>query len=151
MNDIDAISLNHFSFTVEDLDRTISFFEHVFNFETLSKGPRDKGMIRAVTGLRDADIIVAFMKGPGFIIEFIEYVGKLRSQRMHTRPCDASFAHLALNVPDLEKVQNRAEQYGALPLGTVGTVDTGPNKGKRLMYIQTWDGVTVEIMGGPSP
>lgn len=67
---------------------------------------------------------------------------------MDMRPCDASFAHLALNVPDLEQVQKRAERYGARPLGKIGTVDTGPNKGKRLMYIQTWDGVTVEIMGG---
>ncbi|MFD2054777.1 VOC family protein [Mesorhizobium calcicola] len=151
MNDIDEISLNHFSFTVEDLDRTVSFFEQVFNFEILTKGPRGTAMIRAVTGLDEADIVVAFMKGPGFVIEFIEYVGQLRSRRMDMRPCDASFAHLALNVPDLEQVQKRAEGYGGRPLGKIGTVDTGPNKGKRLMYIQTWDGVTVEIMGEPSP
>ncbi|ESZ19330.1 hypothetical protein X734_32510 [Mesorhizobium sp. L2C084A000] len=43
-------------------------------------------MARAVTGLVDAEIVVAFMRGPGFLMEFIQYFGSLRSRRMHLRP-----------------------------------------------------------------
>lgn len=147
MNPDQDITLNHFSFTVEDIDRTTLFFEEVFGFELINKGPRAREMIRAVTGLDNADIVVAFMRGPGFVIEFIEYIGEGRGKRLNMRPCDLGFSHLALNVSDIEKVRQAAARHGAFPVGLIGRVDRGPNQNKRIAYIQTWDGVTVEVMG----
>ncbi len=146
MPKIIVASMNHLSFTVVDLDRTVDFFHQGCGFEILNKGPRASDMAEKVTGVPGADILVAFLRGPGFVMELIEYLAPEGRKVAQSRPCDAGFSHLALNVDDFEAAIDGAEAYGLIPMGETCMVDRGPNKGRRIVYMQTWDNITVELM-----
>ena len=75
MGGFSVLSANHTSFTVSDLDRSVGFFCDALGFALLSKAPRDAAIIRKITGVDGADIIVAYVEGPGgHRIELIEYL-----------------------------------------------------------------------------
>ena len=146
MSAVDVSGLNHISFTVSDLDRSVDFFETACGFEVLSRGPRDSAVAERVTGVKGADIVVAFLRGPGVVMELIEYVGPADRGAVMSRPCDVGFAHLALNVGDFDAALARARGYGLTPMGDVCAVDRGPNKGRQICYLRTWDSITLEFI-----
>ena len=63
MAQIKVLKTNHTSFTVSDLDRTVAFFCDVLGFELVSKEGRDPVAIQKVTGVKGADIVVAYVRG----------------------------------------------------------------------------------------
>ena len=75
MADFKVLATNHTSFTVSDLERSLSFFQDALGFEVTSKAPRDPGAIQAVTGVAGANIVVAYVRGPDHSLELIEYLG----------------------------------------------------------------------------
>ncbi|MBP80341.1 MAG: bleomycin resistance protein, partial [Acidiferrobacteraceae bacterium] len=56
------LSTNHTSFTVSDLDRSIAFFEDVLGFEVTSKAPRSPEVIARVTGIKGAQVMIAYVR-----------------------------------------------------------------------------------------
>ena len=38
------------------------------------------------------------------------------------------------------------ERYGVEPISPPVTIDQGPNKGRRVVYVRDWDGVTLEFI-----
>jgi catechol 2,3-dioxygenase-like lactoylglutathione lyase family enzyme len=87
MADFKVLATNHTSFTVSDLDRSIAFFRDCLGFELLSKAPRDPGTVERITGVADADIMVAYVQGPGHRLELIEYLAPADRGRLVPRPC----------------------------------------------------------------
>ena len=59
----------------------------------------------------------------------------------------SGFAHLALDVFDIEAVINRAAAFGVRPISPP-CVNTrgGPNQGAVVAYLRMADGVTVEVI-----
>ena len=81
------LSTNHTSFTVSDLDRSISFFRDVLGFEVTSKAPRAPEVIARVTGIKGAQVMIAYVRGPGHSIELIEYIGPDDRTEVRPRAC----------------------------------------------------------------
>ncbi len=102
MNEFKVLRTNHTSFTVSDLERTCAFFEAALCFEIVSKAPRDPELIKRITGVAGADILVAYVQAPGHRIELIQYLGPAARGRVESRPCDTGFAHLAFDVDDID-------------------------------------------------
>ena len=65
MADFKVLRTNHTSFTVSNLERSLSIFCEGLNFKLVSKAPRDPDIISQVTGLAVADIVVAYLVGHG--------------------------------------------------------------------------------------
>ncbi|MFT6583670.1 MAG: catechol 2,3-dioxygenase-like lactoylglutathione lyase family enzyme [Alphaproteobacteria bacterium] len=147
MGGFSVLSANHTSFTVSDLDRSVGFFCDALGFALLSKAPRDAAIIRKITGVDGADIIVAYVEGPGgHRIELIEYLAPADRRKVVSRPCDTGFAHLAYDVDDIDAALAASALHGFQPLGAPVAINKGPNTGARVVYLRDDDGVTVEFI-----
>ena len=141
-----VLGTNHTSFTVSSLERTVAFFRDCLGFELISKAPRDPALTSRITGVEGADLMIAFLRAPGHTIELIEYRAPATKGAIKARPCDTGFAHVAFNVDNAVAAVAAVENYGVKPIAPPVTIDQGPNKGRKVVYVRDWDGVTLEFI-----
>jgi catechol 2,3-dioxygenase-like lactoylglutathione lyase family enzyme len=141
-----VLGTNHTSFTVSNLDRTVAFLRECLGFELVSKAPRDPKLVSRITGVEGADMMIAFLKAPGHTLELIEYRAPANKGAVKARPCDTGFAHVAFNVDDAVAAVAAVERYGVNSIAPPVTIDQGPNKGRKVVYVRDWDGVTIEFI-----
>jgi len=141
-----VVGTNHTSFTVSDLERTLGLFRDGLGFEVTSKAPRDVKLTERITGVPGADLLIAFVRAPGHMIELIEYRAPAEKGRVVSRPCDAGFSHIAFNVDDVDGALEAVKRYGVQPISPPVTIDQGPNKGRRVVYTRDPDGITIEFI-----
>jgi catechol 2,3-dioxygenase-like lactoylglutathione lyase family enzyme len=58
--------------------------------------------------------------------------------------------HVALLVEDLDAVLTQIAASGWKTAGKPQTLSTGPNAGKRVIYVRDPDGTTIEFMQIPA-
>jgi catechol 2,3-dioxygenase-like lactoylglutathione lyase family enzyme len=141
-----VLGTNHTSFTVSSLDRSVGFFRDCLKFELVSRAPRDPALVQKITGVEGADMEIAFLKGPGHTVELIEYKAPANKGKVEARPCDTGFAHLALNVDDADAAVAEAALYQVKAISAPVAINAGPNKGRKVVYLRDWDGVTFEFI-----
>lgn len=141
-----VLGFNHTSFTVTALERPIAFFTEALGFELTSRAPRAQGPIERLTAIPGARIEVAFLAGAGHTVELIEYKAPAEKGTFLPPMCDAGASHIALNVDDMDAAVAASAPYGFQPLGGIVTIDAGPNAGRRIAYLRSPDGVTVEYL-----
>ncbi len=149
MSGFKVLGVNHTSFTVSDLDRSVAFFTEGLGFELLHRGGRNPEMIEKVVGVPGADIDVAYIQMPGHRLELIEYKGPADRSKVESRPCDTGFAHIAVDVDDVDAALAASLPYDVKPLSPPQDLVHGPNKGGRVVYTRDPDGVTVEFIQKP--
>ena len=149
MSNITVFGFNHTAFVVTDLDRTIGFFQKLLGFELTSRAPRDNAAIQAMIGLSGVDIEVAYLRGFGHWIELIRY--KAPSDRGAALPkiYQDGAGHIALDVEDAEAAVQAAAAFGLQPIGDIVTIDQGPNRGRKVVYLQSEEGLSVEFIEAP--
>src|ERR1051325_1325713 len=140
-----VLGTNHTSFTVSDLERTLGYFRDCFGFEVVSKAPRDPALTSRITGVEGADLMIAFIKAPGHTLELIEYRAPAQKGKVNSRPCDTGFAHVAFNIDDADAAVKEVQKHGLKPISDPVTIDQGPNKGRKVVYLRDWDGITIEL------
>tara|TARA_B100000749_G_scaffold78508_1_gene59272 strand:- start:112 stop:561 length:450 start_codon:yes stop_codon:yes gene_type:complete len=140
------IATNHTSFTVSDLDRSLAFFRDALGFEVTSKGPRSPSLIQAITGVEGAEVLIAYVRGPGHSIELIEYIEPETRSSVRPRPCDTGFSHIAYDVDNIDAAIQAARDHSVEPIGPVVAIDQGPNRGSRVAYLRDPDGITIEFI-----
>jgi len=146
MASVRVTGTNHTSFTVDDVDRAIALFQDGLGFELVSKAPRDPKAIAAITGVAGGDVTIAFLQGPSHRVELIEYHAPADRGASTPRPCDAGFAHLALDVADMDAALAVAAEHRLGLLGQVYVIDQGPNAGSRVAYFRDDNGLTLEFL-----
>ncbi len=146
MSEFKVLGFNHTAFVVSDLERTIGFFRDLLGFELTSKAPRGKAAIEAMTGLADVDIEIAYLKGLGHWIELIRYKAPAERGGALPKIFQDGAGHVAFNVDDAKAAVAASAAYGLLPIGEIITIDQGPNKGRKVVYVQSDDGLSVEFI-----
>lgn len=141
-----VLATNHTSFTVSDLDRSIEFFRDCFGFKLESKAPRDPKLVSHITGVEGANVVTAYLRGPGHVLELIQYRAPAVRGKVWARPCDTGFAHIALDVDNMEEAVKKAAGFEVKAVASPCEIDAGPNKGRKIVYLRDWDGVTVELI-----
>jgi catechol 2,3-dioxygenase-like lactoylglutathione lyase family enzyme len=150
MAPVRILGFNHTSFTVRDLDRVIGFFTAGLGFELQSRGPRDPALMARMTGLTGPAVEIAFLVGPGGQrIELIRYTAPTDAKVVRPRFCDVGAAHVGLDVASVDDALTVAAEHGFRLAGAVIAIDAGPNKGRRVCYVQDADGLTVEFLEAP--
>lgn len=89
------------------------------------------------------------LRGPALLLELLEYSAPEDRGALRGRPCDTGFAHLALDVDDIGAAVAAAGTHGAEPVGPVATIEAGPARGMRAIYVRDWDGCTFELLQAP--
>jgi len=143
------IAADHTGITVWNLEQALAFWRDILGFE-LSHRAHHTGLLASeVTGVPGAEISIAVLKGYGHKIELLEYLAPSDRKRVHLRPCDIGSVHVAFTVDDLDAVLKAIAASGWKTAGKPQTLKSGPNAGKRVVYVRDPDGTTIEFMQPP--
>lgn len=142
------INVNHTSFTVSDLDRSISFYRNLLGLELISLTGRDPAFSEKVTGIPGANLKIAYLQAPGHRLELIQYLSP-SGEKLDCRTNNIGSAHLAFDVDNLPALyadlKAKGVQFKSEPL----EVPAGPNKGTMAVYFTDPDGITLEFLQAP--
>ena len=137
----------HTGITVTSMDDALAFWVGVLGFKLRSKedfGPSP--FLDNVVGVVGSAATLAVVEGPGHAIELLEYHAPADKTIYRPRSCDVGSVHVALLVEDIDGVMEACAKAEWYHLGEIQTVQDGPRKGLRLMYVRGPDGVTVEFL-----
>ncbi len=150
-NEFRITGADHTGFTVSNLERSLAFWHDVLGFELSHAAHQTGELAKEITGVAGAEIKLAVLKTPGgHKIELLEYLSPSdRKQHINFQPCDVGHVHVALLVGDLEAVLERIAASGWKAAGKPQTLKSGPNTGKRVIYVRDPDGTTIELMQPP--
>jgi catechol 2,3-dioxygenase-like lactoylglutathione lyase family enzyme len=145
------LSADHTGITVSNLERSLAFWRDVLGFEFSHRAHQSGEMAEQITGVSGAEINLAVVKAPGgHKIELLEYVAPLdRKKDVDLRPCGVGHVHVALTVENLDSILERIAASGWKAAGKPQTLQSGPNAGKRVIYVRDPDGTTIEFMEIP--
>lgn len=141
------LAADHTGLTVSNLERSLAFWRDVLGFELSHRAHQTGELASEITGVAGAEISIAVLKAPGHKIELLEYLAPPdRKQHDNLRPCDVGSVHVALTVDNLDVVLSTIAASGWTTAGKPQTLKTGPNAGKRVVYVRDPDGTTIEFM-----
>jgi glyoxylase I family protein len=141
------IAADHTGITVSDLERSLAFWRDLLGFEISHTAHQTGDLAKEITGVAGAEIKLAVLKTPGgHKIELLEYLAPSDREHIDLRPCDVGSVHVALTVANLDAVLRAIAASGWKAAGKPQTLKTGPNAGKRVVYVRDPDGTTIEFM-----
>jgi catechol 2,3-dioxygenase-like lactoylglutathione lyase family enzyme len=141
------LAADHTGITVSNLERSLAFWRDVLGFELSHRTHQAGEMAREITGVAGAEISLAVLKTPaGHKIELLEYLAPVDRKHFYPRPCDIGSVHVALTVDDLDAVLSAIGASGWQAAGKPQTLTSGPNAGRRVIYVRDPDGMTIEFM-----
>src|SRR5216110_2224691 len=130
------LATDHTGITVSNLERSLAFWRDVLGFELSHRAHQTGELAEEITGVPGAEISLAVLRAPGHKIELLEYLTPRDRKRIDVRPCDVGSVHVALTVDDLEAVLEKIAASGWKAGRKPQTLTTGPNAGKRVMYVR---------------
>jgi glyoxylase I family protein len=142
------LAADHTGITVSNLERALAFWRDVLGFELSHTAHQTGEMAREITGVAGAEIKLAVVKAPGgHKVELLEYLGPAdRKRHVNPRPCDVGSVHVAFIIEDLDAILSAINASGWKAAGKPQTLQSGPNAGKRVVYVRDPDGTTIELM-----
>jgi len=147
------LAADHTGITVSNLERSLTFWRDVLGFGLSHRVHQTGELAAEITGVPGAEISLAVLKAPGgHKIELLEYLAPAdRKKNLDLRPCDVGSVHVALTVDDLDAVLEKIAASGWKAGRKPQTLRSGPNAGKRVIYVRDPDGTTIEFMQPPEP
>ena len=88
---------------------------------------------------------MAVLELAGTKIELLQY-NNIEHPEVPSAPYIPGYAHLAFTVEDLDTLLNKVSAYGWKTPGKPQTISSGPLQGTRVVYLQSPDGQTLELM-----
>ena len=144
------IAADHTGITVSNLEQSLAFWQNVLGFEFSHRAHQTAELASEITGVAGAEISIAVVKAPGgHKIELLEYLAPPDRKHVDLRPCDVGSVHVALTVDSLDAVLSAIAASGWKAAGKPQTLQSGPNAGKRVVYVRDPDGTTIEFMEVP--
>ena len=141
--------IQHFSFTVSNLDESVHFFCDLLGLEA--------GPVREVKGERVEQIlgipgvwlrICNVVTPDNGNIELMEYVAP-KGARIDLKTCNVGVAHLAFVVDDIQKTYDDLTAQGVKFNHAPLWAGAGALKGWGICYLKAPDGITLEVMEAP--
>jgi catechol 2,3-dioxygenase-like lactoylglutathione lyase family enzyme len=143
------IAADHTGFTVADIEKSLAFWRGVLGFELSHRAHHTGELASEVTGVPEAEILIAVLKGYGHKVELLQYLAPAERKRLALRPCDVGSVHIAFTVDDLDAVVRAIAPSGWKTAGRPQTLTSGPNAGRRVVYVRDPDGTTIEFIQPP--
>ncbi len=142
------LGINHSSFTVSRLDRSVDFYSNVLGLKIIASARRPREYAEAVTRVKECELAIALLGGWDHVLELIEYVGS--DKRNTTSKCDNIGAgHICFNVRDMRSTIQGLQDRGAVFNSEVSQVPNEPNKGAMVVYGRDPDGIIFELVEQP--
>src|SRR5207248_9451747 len=96
------VATDHTGITVSNLERSLAFWRDVLGFELSHRAHHTGELASEVTGVPEAEISIAVLKGYGHKIELLEYLATMDRKRISVRPCDVGSVDDAFKDDDID-------------------------------------------------
>lgn len=140
--------VNHTSFTVSDLDRSVAFYRDLLGMRVLDIADRPPEFSERITGIPGAHLKIAYLEGGGHKLELIQYLSPAGS-RLDVRTANVGSAHLAFDVDDVWRMYRDLKARGVPFASEPIEIPAGSNKGAVAVYLRGPDGITTELIQPP--
>jgi lactoylglutathione lyase len=139
-------AVNHTSFTVSSLERSIDFYRDVLGLDLDATWERNAPWIGEMTGFEGARLRLAALRVPGteHVLELIEYE-QPQGERLRCATNDVGSAHVGFVVEDLDAEYERLRDAGVEFLSAPVRVTEPPGVGARAVYFRDPDGIPLEL------
>jgi glyoxylase I family protein len=145
-----VLAADHTGITVSNLKQSLAFWRNVLGFELSHTAHQTGELAEEITGVAGAEIKLAVLRAPGgHKIELLEYLAPSDRKHLALKPCDVGSVHVALLIDDLDAVLESIAACGWKAAGKPQILTSGPNAGKRVVYVRDPDGTTIEFMEMP--
>lgn len=144
----------HFSWTVSDLDRSLSFYCGDLGLELVHQQENHNEYTEKLVGLPGARLKAALLKfaspaGPsGHVIELVEYVHP-KGVKLDGTPCNVGAAHMAFLTSDVHSMYERLNSKGVRFVSPPVAIASGINQGGYTCYLKDPDNFTLEMLQPP--
>lgn len=136
-------SMNHTGFVVRDLDSSLEFYRDVIGLGVVSTLERVGEAISQVLGYEGTHIKRALMGvADGHVLELIQYVHPVGTERHSEERNNLGATHLAFNVQDIDQTFALLVSRGARGLNPPTEVAPG----RRVCYMQDPDRNWIELI-----
>ena len=135
--------MNHTGFVVKDLAKAVEFYCEAIGLTVLATREREGAPISQVVGYEDTHIKIALLgRGNGHLLELLQYIHPVGSERLTDERNTLGATHLAFNVDDIEGMYRHLIERGAKKLNP--PVEVAP--GRKVSYLQDPDGNWIELI-----
>ncbi len=141
-------SINHTSFTVSDAGAVARWYCEMLDFVVVSDERRPQDYSEKVTGIPGADLRIVYIRGGGYLIELVEYVGA-PGVKIDSSTNNVGSAHIAYNVSGLAEMYRTLAPRGVKFVSEPVPITQGANKGGLVVYVEDPDGNTLELIERP--
>jgi lactoylglutathione lyase len=138
-------TFHHVSFTVRDIEQSIAFYQNLGFIILSDRRSLDYTYLRKTTGFTEAIMHIALLSGNNLNLELIEFVHP-KGIDLDKSNNNVGSSHIGFLVEDIEEEVNRLRESGVRFRSDPVTVDTGPNKGRKIVYFYDPDGYTLEFI-----
>ena len=150
------IGVMHFSFTVSDIEKSVTWYTDVLGLGLVSRQRQNNKYTQTLVGMSEAvlevarfQIINAPLAPSDHILELVQYVAPI-GQVIPLKTNSPGVAHLAFLVSDIVERFNRLSSLGVIFRNPPVLITEGTNRGGMVCYFQGPDGETLEFLQ-PSP
>jgi len=141
---------DHVGITVSDLDRSVDFWTRLTGGKLLTRRLLDGAHIGELVGYAGQRIEIALVELPGeLVLELLRYVDR-DEDAYEPGTAHPGNVHMCFLVEDLHWSWAHAIECGAEPASDEPVrVPVGPQTGAYVAYLQTPDGVAIELRQPP--
>ena len=144
--------IHHTSFTVRDLDRSLTFYRDLLGMAVVSyRREATAPYLAQVTGFPNAHLRIALLRpSPACdeLLELIEYV-QPSGVPADVRTCNVGSAHLCVITDDIQMLYRTLSAAGIVFRSEPVPLPTGPNAGAYAAYCLDPDAITIELFQPP--
>ncbi len=142
--------VDHTSFTVSDLKRSLAFYVDLLGFELLWEREITNDYFQAIVGYAECVVKAAHLAIPNSThkLELFEYVTP-PGKAADVRTPNPGSAHLSLYVDALQEAHDELKAAGVRFTSPPVEIDAGVNAGSYALYMLDPDGITVELFEPP--
>ena len=145
-----ATLAEHVGITVSDLDRSIDFWTRLTGGELATRRLLDAPHIGELVGYPGERIEIALLELPGgLLLELLHYLDT-DAEAYAPGTAHPGNVHICFTVKDLHASWSHAIECGARPASSQPVrVPVGPQEGAYVAYLQTPDGMSIELRQPP--
>jgi catechol 2,3-dioxygenase-like lactoylglutathione lyase family enzyme len=138
--------IDHTSYTVSSLERSLEFYVGLLGFEMLWQREITNQYFRDIVAMPDCVVKAAHLRIPGSMqkLELFEY-STPRGVPADVRTNNPGSSHVSLYVDDLPAAYAELKAKGVRFRSAPVAIDSGANEGGYSVYMLDPDGITVEL------
>jgi lactoylglutathione lyase len=141
--------IHHASFTVSDIDRSLSFYRDTLGMELVVEREVEGDYMADLMGFSDLHLRLVFFRLGTGMLELIQYLSP-QGKPVDTAKCNPGIAHICLLAKDIHTVHQRLVAQSVKVQSEPVPITKGPNKGGYALFIFDPDGIPLELLQLPS-